>query len=456
MNQVHPRRVLPVALAALATLLVGASPAPAARYVPGEVVVKYASGTTAEARAAAQRSTGTRLSRITAARTRVLRIAGSSSVEETVRRLRRRSDVVYAVPNYIARASGFIPNDPGRAGVPTGWQVTQWNFLAEWGVNAPDAWNNVAAAGRPGAAGVKVAVLDTGVAYKNLGRFRRSPDLSPSRFLKGYDFVDRREYGVDHNGHGTHVASTIAEATNNGVGLTGLAFNARIMPIRVLDSGGEGDAAVIAKGVRFAAKRKVQIINLSLEFPTDVDSSEIPELIEALRYAHRRGVLVVGASGNEAHSSIAYPARARNVISVGSTTEHGCISDFSNDGRGLDVVAPGGGTDAQIPSNPRCRPFDQPGRDIFQLTFTSSSPRRFGYPGGYQGTSMAAPHVSATAALIIASGVLGPNPTPRAVEVRLKTTARDLGPAGPDDRYGHGLIDAAAATAPPPPPPPPA
>ena len=320
------------------------------------------------------------------------------------------------MPNYIARASGFIPNDPGRGNVPGGWQQVQWNFLAEWGVNAPDAWVNVAAAGRIGGAGVKIAVLDTGVAYSNRGRFRRSPDLSKSSFIKGYDFVDGKNYPVDHNGHGTHVASTIAEATNNGVALTGLAYGAKIMPVRVLDSHGEGDATVIARGVRYAAKKGAHIINLSLEFPSDVRSSEIPELIDALDYAHRKGVFVVGASGNEAHASIAYPARARYVVSVGATTEHGCLSDFSNDGRGLDLVAPGGGADAQLNGDPHCNPLTTAGNDIYQLTFLGSSPRRFGLPSGYEGTSMATPHVSATAALIIASGVLGPRPTPAAIE----------------------------------------
>jgi serine protease len=210
---------------------------------------------------------------------------------------------------------------------------------------------------------------------------------------------------------------------------------------------------VIAKGVRLAAKRGAQVINLSLEFPSDVRSTEIPELIDALAYAHHKGVFVVGASGNEAHASIAYPARAPYVVSVGATTEHGCLSDFSNDGRGLDLVAPGGGADAQLNGDPHCNPLTAAGHDIYQLTFLGSSPRRFGLPSGYEGTSMATPHVAATAALIIASGVIGPHPTPRAIEDRLKATARDLGPAGPDTLYGWGLIDAAAATALPVPPP---
>jgi serine protease len=179
-----------------------------------------------------------------------------------------------------------------------------------------------------------------------------------------------------------------------------------------------------------------------------VPASQIPEVLGALRYARSRGSIVVAASGNEALRVVAYPARAGGVISVGATTEHLCQADYSNDGRGLDIVAPGGGADAAIEEDPQhCRPTGRPGRDIFQLTFAGSV-RRFGLPGGYEGTSMAAPHVSAIAALVIASGVVGSSPSATQVEERLEATARDLGPPGPDERYGAGLVDAARATAP--------
>jgi serine protease len=295
---------------------------------------------------------------------------------------------------------------------------------------------------------VTIAVLDTGVAYKNSPPYRQSPDLKGTKFLRGYDFVRRAQSPLDRNGHGTHVASTIAETTNNGIGLTGLAYNARILPVRVLDSQGEGDAAAIADGVRFAVRRGAKIINLSLEFSSDVRAREIPELIDALRAADRAGVLVVGASGNEAHGAVAYPARTQTVVSVGATTIHGCLSDFSNDGRGLDLVGPGGGADAELPDDPNCKPTEPAGPDVFQMTYLGRSFSRFGLPPGYEGTSMAVPHVSATAALIIASRVLGPNPSPRRLERRLKQTATDLGPPGYDTRYGTGLINAGRATDP--------
>jgi serine protease len=314
-------------------------------------------------------------------------------------------------------------------------------------VNAAAAWGNLAKARRTGGRGTIVAVLDTGVAYRNAGRFKRSPDFGRADFVRGYDFVGHDSHPDDENGHGTHVASTIGEGVNNGVGLTGLAYGARIMPVRVLDSIGEGDVPVIARGVRFAVRRGADVINLSLEFSPEVGARDIPDLLSAIRYARSKGVVVVGASGNEGHAAVAYPARASTVLAVGATTERGCLSDYSNEGSGLDIVAPGGGRDAVPPTTEaNCNPA-LPGRPIVQLTYTSGI-GVFGYPDSYEGTSMAAPHVAAAAALVIASRVIGRRPTAAAVEKRLTSTARDLGTPGYDKRYGWGLLDAGAATQP--------
>jgi serine protease len=422
-------KIRPPMLAAAAALVLAAAPsASAADYVAGEVLV---------APQASASSTGS-------GSARVVRTRSGETVRAAVKRLRKERGIRYAVPNYIAHASGFVPNDPGIGAEATQWQSLQWNFTGPFGVNAPDAWGQAIAAGAPGGRGAVVAVLDTGVAYENHGRFKRDPDLYSGRFVKPYDFVDRDRHPNDENGHGTHVTGTIAQKTNNQLGLTGLAYGVDIMPLRVLDAHGEGDAGAIARAIRYAARNKADVINMSLEFDSSITASQIPDIVSAIRYAHSKGVVVVGAAGNAAESAVAYPARTNYVISVGGTTEHGCEADYSNSGSGLDVVAPGGGDDAPLDDNPgdlqNCHP-DERGRDIYQVTFTRDV-RTFGIPSNYEGTSMACPHVSAIAALIIATGVIGKHPKPQAVEARIKATARDLGPTGVDRRYGSGLVDA--------------
>jgi serine protease len=450
--ETYPKKIAPSGASPGASALAGGH-TPSTTYAPGEILVKYATATPPHARAATARAAGAvgvgGYPIDPAAHTRLLRLAPGVSISSALSRLHRHHDVLWAVPDYAAHASGgVIPNDPGLGAAPGDWEELQWNFVGTFGVNAPEAWANVAADGAPGGRGVVVAVLDTGVAYANRGRFRRSPDFSRYAFVRGYDFVAHTPFPNDHNGHGTFVAGTIAEATNNHYGLTGLAFGARVMPVRVLNSQGEGNASTIAEGVRFAVRHGARVINLSLEFSSNVTASDIPELIEALHYASRRGVVVVAAAGNEGHTTIAYPARAPDVIAVGATTEHGCLANYSNDGSGLTLVAPGGGADADLPGDPNCHPELPSGRDIFQMTFVGSSPRRFGFPSGYEGTSMASPHVAATAALIIASGVLGRHPSPAQVAARLRATARPLGGPGDSRLYGAGLVNAAAATAP--------
>jgi serine protease len=433
-----------LALAAPAAAAAG-DPLTRAAHAPGEVLVNYAPGAD---RAGLQRALGLRGVETLPAGTRRLRSDGRLPLAEVIRRLRAAPGVEYAVPNYRAHVSDFMPNDPGFPDRGLGrWHEIQWNFAGEFGVRAPRAWELARAVKADGGRGVVVAVLDTGVAYANRGRFRRAPDFHWRRFARGYDFVDEDPYPNDENGHGTHVAGTIAQRTNNAYGLTGLAYGVKIMPLRVLDAQGAGDASAIARAIRYAARRGAHVINMSLEFDVGVRAAQIPDIVAAIRYAYRKRVVVVGASGNAGNRAVAYPARAPHVISVGAITAHGCQAEYSNSGPGLDVVAPGGGTDAANRDNPwdlaHCDPT-VPGPDIYQQTFTTSY-RRFGFPSGFQGTSMAAPHVSAAAALVIATRRLGSRPSPRAVETRLEDTARDLGPAGYDTRYGHGLIDAAAA-----------
>jgi serine protease len=338
----------------------------------------------------------------------------------------------------VAHAAGaFTPNDPGFH--------LQWNFWGPYGINAPEAWDLAARHGTPGGRGAVVAVLDTGVAYRDLGRFRRAPD--GEQFVKGYDFINSDPYPLDANGHGTHVAGTIAEATDNGLATAGIAYNARIMPVRVLDADGNGDATTIAAGIRYAVRHGADVINLSLEFAPYVTAAALPQLLDAIRDARRHRVVVTAVAGNESRTTLPYPAAAPGVIAVAATTDRGCRAKYSNAGAAVDVAAPGGGEDAVPGENPwdqeHCRP-GVPGRSIYQQTYLTSL-RTFGLPGGYYGTSMASPHVAGLAALIIASHVLGPAPRAAAVEQRIEDTARDLGAPGPDPEYGHGLIDAAAA-----------
>ena len=448
-------RLLALPLVALAAALPSSASAQTS-YSPGEVVVRYVRG--ADERAV-QREVGIGDPRVIAPRTRLLTIRDGDSVADTVRELEARPEVATAAPNARAHLAGFIPQDPGRAGVPGGWQELQWNFLAGAGVNAPDAWQHLLDVARPGGRGTVVAVLDTGVAYATRRRFRKSNDFQRGDFVRGYDFVDDDRFPHDENGHGTHVASTIGESTHNDRGVTGLAYGAKIMPVRVLNARGEGESAAITAGIRYAARRGANVINLSFEFDDtfrQFSASEIPDVLAAIRFAARRGVVVVAAAGNFERASISYPARAPTVIAVGATTENGCRARYSNVGRGLDIVAPGGGEDD--PDDPTCPKDVTEGRDIYQTTFpwsgvqsaprSTSSYRRFGLPSGFIGTSMAAPHVSAAAALVIASGVLGPEPTPLAVQERLQATAIDAGLPGYDEAYGFGRLDAAGATDP--------
>jgi serine protease len=396
-------------------------------FVPGQLLVRFQGGTE-----------------------KLLELPDGVSVATAEQALDANPAVAYAVPNYIAHAS--VPNDPGIAGVPGGWERMQWNFLpcgslcgesptplqfeARGGLNAPGAWEILKQRGAPAGKGAKVAVLDTGVAYMTRKpKFRRSPDFSRKQFLPGFDFVDKDRQPLDEDGHGTHVTGTIAERTGNHFGLTGLASRAKIIPVRVLDSEGFGTARNIARGIRFAANHKAQVINMSFEFALGINSCD-----------KIKGALVVAAAGNENGEPVAFPAGAPHAVGVGRTTKDACLAADSRTGAGLDLVAPGGG----FPLLANCGsddPLFSRGVPIFQLTMVGGKLTTFGYPGGYEGTSMAAAHVSGVAALVIASKVVGSSPA--AVECQLEGSARrsdtQLGQPYDPRLFGAGLLDAAAA-----------
>ncbi len=397
-------------------------------------------------------------------RARTVALSSRLGVRDAAAALRDNPAVAYAVPNYLATASAKeeeltspVPNDPGPIGGPPGppggWVAKQWNFLpwegvatpllpvSPGGINAVAAWEHLEAVGHPGAEGVTVAVLDTGIAYRAQGRhFRRSPDFAAGQFVKGYDFVGNDRLPLDENGHGTHIAGTIAEKTNNGIGLTGLAFRSKLMPVRVLDAKGRGRADQIAKGIRFAVANGADVINMSFNFGCD---REVPGVDEALRLAYHRGVIAVASVGNlGSEACVAPPATGPHAIGVGGSTEGGCLGGYSLSGRDVDLVAPGGG-----PPVPGC-PSISTG-PIYQVTLKGGSTRRFAEPGSYIGTSMSAAHVSGVAAMVLASGTVDRKRKPGRVEAvtqRLRRTARDLGQ--PETRQGAGLIDAGLATEP--------
>lgn len=397
-------------------------------------------------------------------RGRAVGLAPGVGVLAAARALNRDPHVVYAAPNYIATASAapappFDPNDPGAleggpeaSSASGGWAFKQWNFLAPegaasdgmptspGGIDAPAAWRNLIRWGRPGAAGVVVAVLDSGVAYRSQGsRFLRSPDFGPGQFVPGYDFVGGDRVPLDESGHGTHVAGTIGEKTGNGIGLTGLAYGAKLMPVRVLDREGLGNAFAIAKGIRFAVAHGAQVINMSFNFDC---GKQVPLVDEALREAYERGVVTVASVGNlGSESCVAAPATGPRVIGVGGITEGGCLGNYSLSGTGVDIVAPGGGV-------PQGRCPSVAARPIYQVTLWPGSANRFAIPSSYVGTSMAAAHVSGVAAMVLASGSVNPVLSPRArvrkVAKVLRETARNLGL--PRIQQGAGLVDAGAAT----------
>ncbi len=310
----------------------------------------------------------------------------------TLDQLRRLSlDVDYIEPNYLYRLNA-APNDPDYS--------KQWNLH---NINIEAAWEQTKGSG------VTVAVIDTGVSPV--------PDLKQTKIIKGYDFVNDRETALDDVGHGTHVAGTIAQSTNNSYGVAGIAYQAQIMPLKVLDSTGAGTVADIAEAIRYAADNGADVINLSLG-----GAGESQLMAQAIDYAHAKGVVVIAAAGNANEDAAAYPARYPHALGVSALAANGEKAPYSNYGAGVDLAAPGGSGDALI---------------IQETIDPESQTSLF---AGFQGTSMAAPHVAGVAALIKSLGIKDPDQVANILKQSARAIAED-----PLNHYGAGQLDAAAA-----------
>ncbi|MGQ9649798.1 MAG: S8 family serine peptidase [Phycisphaerae bacterium] len=430
-------------------------------HVEGEILVKYAE-TAKSARAALQKSIGLeelndgsnsggfhrlRLSReaidaykfVARARTAGGGIVGEMSPTiAAIKAMRRQAGVECAEPNYIRRAFA-VPNDE--------FYSYQWHYRL---IGLPEAWNITT-----GSSGVIVAVIDTGVA---LGH----PDLA-GQLMTGYDFIssvttsmdgngidpdpddpgDSAGYGISSSFHGTHVAGTIAARTNNTTGVAGVAWNARIMPLRVLGRAGEGTDYDIAQAVRYAAglsndsgtlpARRADIINMSLGGP---GSSSV--LTNAVVAARQAGVIIVTAAGNEATSADnSFPGAINGVVNVSAVDQLRHLASYSNFGSTVAVCAPGGDLNAD---------HDGDGVGDGVLSTIRKDDGRYTY-AFYDGTSMACPHVGGVVALMKA---VNPDLTPADFDQLLAGThpgtsikiVDDLGIAGRDAYFGYGLINA--------------
>jgi serine protease len=374
--------------------------------VPGRVVVDFRDGTSAAVLAERSAAWGVslRFNSLVGPEDGVALADGVKDVDGLLQAIRQSPDVEFAEPLLTYEAQGFTPNDPDYA--------KQWNLRL---IGMPDAWE--VSRGK----GVIVAVLDTGVAYETRGAFVRVPDLKGVRFADGYDFVHDTTHPNDDNGHGTHVAGTIAQATNNGEGVAGIAFEATLMPIKVLDASGSGNSADIADGIRWAVDHGAKVLNLSLG---GFGYSRVIE--NAVAYARRHGAVVVAAAGNHGDGTVAYPAAYEGAVGVGAVGPDGTRTPYSAWGEQLDLLAPGGDK----------RRGEEGG--ILQATIARGEPGKAVY-ASYQGTSMATPHVAGVAALLFAAGAKTP------AEVERALYAGASGSGGWNAQRGHGLLDAAGA-----------
>lgn len=381
------------------------SPAPSAvdetaEDIPGELVVDFADDVPPSAISEllsrlAVGFTPTALEPDT--RIEVVRVV-SERLDEVRGALEKDSRIEIVEPHARVRAL-FVPDDP--------LLEEQWHLTR---VGAERAWDF--STGR----GVTVAVIDTGIACEKFGPYDKATDLAQTRCVGGYNFVSKTTHANDDHGHGTHVAGTVAQSTNNGLGAAGMAFDARLMPVKVLTADGWGTTSDVADGIRWAADHGAQVINLSLGGPRN---SRI--LQRAIDHARKKGVTVVAAAGNSG-GAVGYPGGSEGVIGVSALDSSDRLAWFSSRGPGVDLAAPGVA--------------------VVQQTICNSGRDRCERFPSYNGTSMAAPHVAGAAALLVSLGLSDPT----GVERALTKQARRLDDSAKGRyQFGAGALDAASA-----------
>jgi serine protease len=416
----------------------GGAPAARGKWLPGRVLVKYKTNPDFE----------------------IVTIDQHQDAEAVAERLAGLEGVEYAQADYLAHPH-FRPNDP--------LFDQQWNMSA---IGMERAWDINSGA----TSSIIVAVLDTGVAYDTviyeyfaqgviigsrryppLGRvsvpFAAAPDLAgPNRFAAPRDFIWNDTAPVDLDGHGTHVAGTIGQLTNNGVGVAGMAFNVRIMPVKVLDGDWDlifdapnvGTVALIASAIRYAADNGARVINMSLGFSPGV---MVPAIEDALRYAVGRGVFVAISAGNDFEEGnpveplAELAARIDGVMAVGAVDRQLNRAPYSSQRPAVEIAAPGGDTRTGPSGGILQQTYDPliGVSDPLSQPVSSYGPPRFDVfryvP--FQGTSMAAPHVAGLAALLMQQGLTDPV----AIEMAIRRFATDRGAPGRDEDFGYGLIN---------------
>ena len=319
-----------------------------------------------------------------------------SAIRALAERLSHDPRVEGVEPETVARAF-FTPNDPKYA--------EQWHMQR---AGAEQAWDYACGTG------VTVAVVDTGIACYDGDGFMKGTDLAGTTCVPGYNFVAKNDIAADDQGHGTHVAGTIAQTTNNGVGVAGLAHCAKLMPVKVLSARGWGTMADVAEGIRWAADHGAQVINLSLG-----SSSKSKVVEDAVKHAYKKGVVVVAAAGNSG-KSVGFPAAYDGAIAVSATDKNDGIAWFSSRGPEVAIGAPGVG--------------------VTQQTICESGKNKCEQWGVFNGTSMASPHVAGAAAILVGQGITDPD----AVKATLQSTAT---PKDDKELFGAGILEAGKAAA---------